>query len=68
MHEHRSGSRVVQTRAETDDPPKNVQRALAYVRAGGGARRRIVCLPETFPVPGRPRWTTTRSRAAARRP
>ena len=44
---------VVQTRAETDDPPKNVQRAVAYVRQAASLGARIVCLPETFPGP----WT-----------
>jgi predicted amidohydrolase len=44
---------MVQTRAETDDPPKNVQRALAYVEQAAALGARIVCLPETFPGP----WT-----------
>ena len=44
---------VVQTRAETDDPPKNVERALTYVEQAAALGARIVCLPETYPGP----WT-----------
>ncbi|HEY7761981.1 MAG TPA: carbon-nitrogen hydrolase family protein [Actinomycetota bacterium] len=44
---------VVQTRTQTDDPPKNVGRALAYVEQAAALGARIVCLPETYPGP----WT-----------
>ena len=44
---------VVQTRTHTDDPPKNVGRALAYVEQAAALGARIVCLPETYPGP----WT-----------
>jgi predicted amidohydrolase len=45
---------VVQTRADTDDPPKNVQQAVSYVQQAAALGARIVCLPETYPGP----WTT----------
>jgi predicted amidohydrolase len=44
---------VVQTRADTDDPPKNVQQAVTYVQQAAALGARIVCLPETYPGP----WT-----------
>jgi predicted amidohydrolase len=44
---------VVQTRTQTDDPPKNVGRALAYVEQAAALGAHIVCLPETYPGP----WT-----------
>jgi predicted amidohydrolase len=44
---------VVQSSTETDDPPKNVQRALAYVEQAAAQGARIICLPETYPGP----WT-----------
>ena len=44
---------VVQTRTETDDPPKNVRRAVTYVEQAAAQGARIVCLPETYPGP----WT-----------
>jgi len=46
---------VVQTRTETDDPPKNVQRAVAYLEQAAAQGAEIVCLPETYPGP----WTPT---------
>lgn len=45
---------VVQTRADTDDPQKNVQQAVSYVQQAAALGARIVCLPETYPGP----WTT----------
>jgi predicted amidohydrolase len=44
---------VVQASTETDDPPKNVQRALVYVEQAAAQGARIICLPETYPGP----WT-----------
>ena len=44
---------VVQSATETNDPPKNVQRALDYVEQAAAQGARIICLPETFPGP----WT-----------
>ncbi|MGH2701136.1 MAG: carbon-nitrogen hydrolase family protein [Actinomycetota bacterium] len=44
---------VVQSSTETDDPPKNVQRALAYIEQAAAQGARIICLPETYPGP----WT-----------
>jgi predicted amidohydrolase len=45
---------VVQTTVDTDDPPKNVARAAAYIDQAAALGARIVCLPETYPGP----WTT----------
>ena len=44
---------VVQTKPQTDDPPKNVQQALAYIDQAATLGARIICLPETYPGP----WT-----------
>ena len=44
---------VVQSSTETDDPPKNVQRALAYIEQAAAQGARVICLPETYPGP----WT-----------
>jgi 5-aminopentanamidase len=44
---------VVQTKTDTDDPPKNVGRAVAYIEQAVAQGARIVCLPETYPGP----WT-----------
>lgn len=44
---------VVQPRTLTDDPPKNVLRAIEYVERAAAGGARIVCLPETYPGP----WT-----------
>ena len=44
---------VVQSATQTDDPPKNVQRALAYIEQAAALGARVICLPETFPGP----WT-----------
>lgn len=44
---------VVQSRTDTEDPPKNVQRALEYVELAAAQGARVICLPETYPGP----WT-----------
>jgi predicted amidohydrolase len=44
---------VVQSSTKTDDPPKNVQHALAYIEQAATQGARIICLPETYPGP----WT-----------
>jgi predicted amidohydrolase len=44
---------VVQPFTETDDPPKNVGRALEYIEQAAAQGARIICLPETYPGP----WT-----------
>ena len=45
---------VVQTKTDAEDPPKNVQRALAYIEQAAAQGARVICLPETYPGPWSP--------------